>query len=179
MIRFNTFKDALNFQKFLSAPEQLIKHHIRVLEAFNSILLELPLSMNMTVDKNLGQILAVAHDIGKISISEELHGAGHRHEKFGKEFLSSWGFDSSIYNICEIHGTWRNYSPNLEDSLVILADRLWRGARESELEEMIAHLFCEKTNQAFWDVYLFLDSIFEKIATQGTIRIQQDALAQI
>ncbi|WP_061249109.1 HD domain-containing protein [Leptospira alstonii] len=176
MIRFNTFNDALNFQKFLNAPERLINHHIRVLKTFDSILLELPLSMKMTIDKKLGQILCVVHDIGKIYIPEELYEPSHLHEKFGKEFLSSWGIDSSIYTICETHGEWRNYSTNLEESLAILSDRLWRGARDSELEEMITYLLCEKTNQSFWDIYLFLDSIFKKIATQGTIQIQQDAL---
>ncbi|EMM98554.1 HD domain-containing protein [Leptospira noguchii] len=178
MIRFNTFKDALNFQKFLSAPERLINHHIRVLENFNSILLELPLSMNMSINKSLGQILCVVHDIGKIYFPEELYEPGNLHEKFGKEFLSSWGIDSSISTICEIHGEWHNYSPNLEESLTILSDRLWRGARDSELEERISYLLCEKNKLPFWDTFLFLDSIFEEIATQGTIQIQQDALAQ-
>ncbi|MGB1016503.1 MAG: phosphohydrolase, partial [Nannocystaceae bacterium] len=59
----------------------------------------------------------------------------------------------------------------LEDLLVALADKLWKGKRVSKLEQRCIKKLAEVSGEAFWDTYLEADEAFERVAGRGVDRL--------
>lgn len=60
---------------------------------------------------------------------------------------------------------------SFEELLVALADKLWKGERDEELEKNIIRLVAERLRRDVWDVLIELDSHFEMIASEGAERL--------
>jgi hypothetical protein len=69
-----------------------------------------------------------------------------------------------------IIGAGRAQAP-LEELLVALADKLWKGARHTELERWVIQGVAAKLGKDFWEVFLDLDTAFEEIAAGGDERL--------
>ena len=63
----------------------------------------------------------------------------------------------------------------IEDLLVALADKLWKGKRDDELERLVAEAIARDTEREAWDVVSALDSICEEIAAEGPARLARSA----
>ena len=62
---------------------------------------------------------------------------------------------------------------SLEERLVALADKLWKGKREEALEISVIDEAALRLKVSRWDVFGQLDSSFETIAAEGFERIEQ------
>ncbi len=113
------------------------------------------------------------HDAGKIIHTSELSEKGSNHEPDGEKLLLENGVNEKLARVCESHGKWETFDCSFEEYLIALSDKLWKGKRESKLENLVIDFVAEKLNQDSWDIFVELDSCFEFIASQGDSRLMR------
>ncbi|MEM8642558.1 MAG: hypothetical protein AAGG51_27630 [Cyanobacteria bacterium P01_G01_bin.54] len=59
----------------------------------------------------------------------------------------------------------------MEELLVALADALWKGKRQTELETLVIEQVALRSGGDYWTVFMALDSCFEAIAADGQQRL--------
>ncbi|WP_452598860.1 hypothetical protein [Pontimicrobium sp. MEBiC01747] len=69
------------------------------------------------------------------------------------------------------HGNWREDNLEIEDFIVCLSDKIWKGKRDIELDNCIVNKISEMTKINFWDVSTKLELILEKIVIGSDKRI--------
>ena len=75
--------------------------------------------------------------------------------------------------ICLSHAQYETMSVTLEEQIVALSDKLWKGKRVEELELSVIDTVASNIGIDRWDIYSELDSTFEIIAADGDIRLQK------
>ena len=154
-----------NLLEILNSPERLKRHlrivHATAFEILKQLKVEWP-----TLDLNQELILfgAATHDIGKTEITDELFESGKRHELTGMIILLNHGFTKEQSRFALTHGNWQDDSLNIEDLLVALSDKIWKGSRIDDLEKLLGQKLSSMLNCNYWDVYGKLDSILSRIA---------------
>lgn len=160
----NLPQNVLQLLEELDAPERLIKHfrlvHTVAFELIQRLEEEFP---SILIDKYLVLFGAAIHDIGKAEVRDELFITGKKHETIGVKILLKQGFSEQEARFAKTHVNWNDENLELEDLLVSLADKIWKGKQINELEELI----CQKISNAkgidYWDAYQKLDSILDKL----------------
>jgi hypothetical protein len=64
-------------------------------------------------------------------------------------------------------------SVSLEELLVALADKLWKGVRSTPLDERVINETAKALDRDRWDLFVELDSRFEEIAAEGAARLER------
>jgi len=156
----------------LNASSRLIKHlrivHSVAFELIQRLKEEFP---SVLIDEHLVLFGAATHDIGKVEVREELFKAGKKHESIGVKILLNLGFSEKEARFAKTHGNWYNENLALEDLLISLADKIWKGKRINELEEIICQKLSESIGINYWDIYPKLDSILDKLSINADKRI--------
>ena len=67
---------------------------------------------------------------------------------------------------------WNFPGVSLEERIVALADKLWKGKREAELGLSIIDEVAVRLGVSRWNVFERLDTAFEEIAVGGAERLQ-------
>lgn len=106
---------------------------------------------------------AASHDIGKIFEPKELQEKGNKHESIGYEFLIEMGISENLARFTKTHGNWTDKNLRIEDLIVTLADKIWKGKRINELEERLSEIISKNTTADYWSVYTKLDTIISEI----------------
>jgi hypothetical protein len=114
-----------------------------------------------------GWVRAATHDIGKILHPAELSGPGSLHEAAGYSLLLSQGIEEASARFARTHGSWDAADVTLEDLLVSLADKVWKGKRVPELEQRVA----TRLGGPAWETFLALDDELERIAAGADARL--------
>jgi hypothetical protein len=156
----------------LGAPSRLIHHAQLVAEAADLLLLEFQ-ALGVPCDFHLVELGAVLHDAGKINHPQELSEPGLLHEQAGQALLLAHGVQPEIALCCVSHGAWNLPGVSLEERVVALADKLWKGKREADLELSVIDEIAVRIGVSRWDVFERLDTAFEKIAADGADRIRK------
>lgn len=60
---------------------------------------------------------------------------------------------------------------SVDELVVALADKLWKGARVPELEELVIAKASAASNQDRWSLFTALDSLFEEVASGADDRL--------
>lgn len=154
----------------LNAPWALVRHAELVLEAAE-LLVEGLRSRAVPIDADFVRAGAVLHDAGKARHQQELTGPGKRHETDGPAMLEAVGVPSELAAIAATHAAWAAPERSLEERLVTLADKLWKGSRRGGLEQLVVAGVAARTGRGEWDVLLDLDPLFADIARDGTLRL--------
>jgi hypothetical protein len=162
--------DAFKLLHQLQAPQHLITHVTLVSEAAVELLQYME-TLKLPVDRNLVLIGVALHDVGKIEFQEEMYAAGSRHEQAGQQKLLALGVDPAIAHCCVSHGQWMQMPCGLEELLIALSDKLWKGKRVKALEDMVIQRIVDILQKDFWDIFPDLDACFEQIAAQGDQRL--------
>jgi hypothetical protein len=111
---------------------------------------------------------AATHDIGKVVHVEELSGPGSAHEQAGEDLLLRYGVPASLARFAGSHGSsWIRPDASLDDLLVSLADKIWKGKRVPELE----HAVIEHTGRTPWEAFLELDDVLAGLAAGADERL--------
>ncbi|HSA53809.1 MAG TPA: HD domain-containing protein [Yinghuangia sp.] len=120
---------------------------------------------------------AATHDIGKAVHPNELCGPGHAHELAGYELLYDNGVEARFARFTCTHGTWSEPGLALEDLLVCLADKIWKGARADRLDDLIVgHLVAGGTRgRERWAVFAALDDLLTDLAADADLRLEFQA----
>ena len=150
----------------LGVPPRLYAHSLLVHDVANKLLEKLNGTWgNLNINKDLVLFGAAAHDIGKSVYINELSEEGHKHEREGFHLLRSLGFSEEKSQFAAFHALWSE-SSTLEELAVSLADKIWKGSRVPELEDLAAAKIAAVTNRERWEVFRSLDTIIQTI-TRG------------
>lgn len=152
-------------------PPKLYAHSLLVHDVANKLLEKLNGTWgNLNINKNLVLFGAAGHDIGKSVYINELSEEGHKHEREGFRLLRSLGFSEEKSQFAASHALWSE-SSTLEELAVSLADKIWKGSRVPELEDLAAAKIAAVTNRERWKVFRSLDTIIQAIVRDSDKRL--------
>lgn len=164
--------DAFELLRQLGASDRLMGHARLVTEAADALLHEFS-RLGVTCDAKLVELGSILHDAGKVTHPIELSESGSMHEGAGLALLLEHGVQSPIARCCVSHGAWNDPGVSFEEQVVALADKLWKGKREAQLELQIIDEVAKRLGVSRWEVFTVLDSAFEDIAVGGSERLQR------
>lgn len=81
------------------------------------------------------------------------------------------GVSPKLARSCVSHARWADEGVTLEERLVALADKLWKGKRETALEELVVEEVARRSGGDRWSVFTSLDEAFETIAAGADDRL--------
>jgi len=83
------------------------------------------------------------------------------------------GVQPEVAKCCVSHAAWRNADVTFEERTVALADKLWKGKRETDLELAVIDEAAIRLDVGRWDVFDRLDLAFETIAASADERLRR------
>lgn len=161
--------DALSWLRSVGAPPRLVQHHTLVAEAAAEIIEGLG-HYRDAFDSAPVLLGAALHDAGKTLYPEEMSGPGHAHEQAGYDLLRSHGLHT-LARFCVSHADWDHDEHPLEDLLVALADKLWKGKRVAALEQRVLGCLGGARGETPWQTFVAVDPLFERVAARGDERL--------
>lgn len=162
--------EAMRLLAEVGAPPRLLRHAELVGEAAEALLSGF-VRLNIPVDKEFVRVGVVLHDAGKALHRHELEAPGNSHESDGERLLLEHGATADVARVCRSHAQWREVAETFEELVVALADKLWKGARVAELEELVIDRAAAAIGRDRWDIYTELDGIFETVAAGADERL--------
>ncbi|WP_295619563.1 HD domain-containing protein [Chamaesiphon sp. GL140_3_metabinner_50] len=172
---FDYIEDAYKILQDLNASPHLIQHVKLVAEAAEILILQFQ-QINLSFDPEWVRLGVAFHDIGKTLYPIELIERGNKHESAGEQLLLNRGIDPKIARCCRSHGQWDRIECSFEELVIALADCLWKGKRNVELEHLTISKAAQILRQDYWDVFVKLDDRFEEIARGGDLRLSRSRL---
>lgn len=158
----------------LGASLWLIRHHELVLEAARQIVRGLSqLPGQGAVEWQQIEVGAALHDAGKIEHPGEMSGPGSLHEVAGEALLLRAGVPASLARFCRTHASWSAPGTTVEDRLVALADKLWKGKRDEPLEAALRVELAALRGVDPWSLFVPFDSLCEDVAARGAERLRR------
>lgn len=156
-----------------AAPPRLVAHLMVVHDVAVRLIEHLAVSWPLLeYDRHNVLIGAATHDVGKIVYPDELTGPGTHHEEIGPQLLLESGFSETSARFARTHARWKQEaSVQLEDLLVAFADTVWKGKRDTFLEQAIASMIASQCQEEIWAVYMQLDDIAGELAQGAHERI--------
>ncbi|WP_042384807.1 HD domain-containing protein [Streptacidiphilus melanogenes] len=160
----------------LGAPLRLVAHlrlvHDVAAQLVEWVERECP---ELVVDGEAVLFGAATHDIGKTLHPEELTGPGSRHEERGRELLRAHGVPDSLARFAGTHAAWGSVSVGVEDLLVSLADKVWKGKRVPDLEDRVVAELCAASGREAWEEFLRLDEFLTRVGDGAEARLALQA----
>lgn len=135
------------------------------------ILIDVYRGLEIPFDAPAIEFGAVLHDAGKIVHPQELSEPGSRHERAGQALLLANGVPPEVAKCCVSHAAWRGPDVSFEERTVALADRLWKGTRDADLELTVIDEAAARLGVGRSDMFVRLDLAFEGIAAGGDERL--------
>jgi hypothetical protein len=172
----STLAEALAFLRDAGAPPRLLRHGQLVAEVAAELAKAIA-ALGVPINHNEAVVGAALHDAGKLACPAELTAPGRAHEAAGEQLLRDKGVPESFARFCRTHGMRPLEMPALEDLVVAVSDKLWRGARNEEAELALVDAVARQKGSDRWAVFTPLDECFERIAGRGDERLarQRDA----
>ena len=167
--------EALHLLSELGASTRLVHHVQLVGEAADLVLMRLQ-ALGVACDVRLIEVGAALHDAGKVQHPQELSEPGTLHEQAGQAFLLSHGVEPEIARFCTSLAGWSLPEVTLEERVVALADKLWKGKRDADLELNVIDEVAKRLSVGRWDVFEPLDSTFESVAAYGAERLERSRI---
>src|SRR5262249_11904735 len=143
----------------LGAPQRPVRHHELVVEAASVLCQKVFEGFDVAFHREAVLLGAALHDVGKILYPDEMQATGHRHEQPGPSLPLERGVSHDLARFCVTRASWGEPERSLEDLLVALADKLWKGKREQELEARVLDTLAKSARREPWEVFDQLDTI--------------------
>ncbi|WP_034518050.1 HD domain-containing protein [Actinomadura rifamycini] len=122
-------------------------------------------------DRRAVLVGAATHDIGKTLHVAELSGPGSSHEAAGRDLLLRHGFDAGLARFAATHASWTDPGVTLEDLLVSVADKVWKGKRVPELEDLLVGRLARAAGREPWEEFAALDDFLTAVADAADERL--------
>lgn len=164
--------DAYRLLEKLGASEHLLLH-LRLVGEAADILMQTYSKLGLKFDAKLVELGVAVHDAGKIQHPQELNEPGSQHEPAGEALLLSQGVQAEVARCYITHAAWQSPAVTFEERTIALADKLWKGKREENLELIVVDEVATRLGLGRWEVFESLDSVFEEIAAGGTERLHR------
>jgi hypothetical protein len=175
--KLETGADALALLVELGVSPRLLRHHELVLEAALALTDGLARKLGARFfDAGLVHVGAALHDVGKLLHPDELREPGHAHEPAGRALLIEHHVAEHVARFCMTHASWDAPTLALEDLLVALADKLWKGKRVSKLEQLVVDRLAYGLGLPAWRVFELADAVFESVAEPSGDRLARSML---
>jgi hypothetical protein len=156
----------------LQAPPRLAAHLRAVHEVAAQLLVWLHRHYPVVeVDDDAVLFGAATHDIGKVEHPDELSGPGAAHEPAGHRLLLRHGVPDDLARFALTHAQWDRDDATIEELLVSLADKIWKGKRVADLEERICQRLAAAEGQQLWETFICLDDALTGIAEDAEARL--------
>jgi hypothetical protein len=168
----NTRADAYRLLEQLGASKRLLLH-LRLVGEAADLLMQGYTKLGISCDGTLVELGVAVHDAGKIEHPAELDGPGSLHEPAGLALLLARGVQPEVAKCCVSHAAWHVAGVSFEELSVALADKLWKGKREADLELLVIDAAAIKLGVTRWDVYPQLDLLFERITSSASERLRR------
>ncbi|RSM72848.1 HD domain-containing protein [Kibdelosporangium aridum] len=110
---------------------------------------------------------AATHDIGKVRFPAELSGPGSQHEPAGHELLLEHGIPERLARFARTHASWNDPGIEFEDLVVSLADKVWKGKRVPDLENLVVHRLPGEP----WEAFMVLDDVLDWLVVDADVRL--------
>ncbi|CCH19522.1 HD domain-containing protein [Micromonospora lupini] len=161
----------------LHAPPRLAAH----LRAVHDVAAQLTDALvdrfpQVSVDRAAVLFGAATHDIGKVRHPEELSGPGSAHEAAGYDLLREHGVAAPLARFARTHASWHQDGVGVDDLLVSVADKVWKGKRVTDLEGLLVDHLADVTGRERWSVFLDLDDLLDRIAADADRRLAFQAI---
>jgi hypothetical protein len=169
-------RDGLRLLESLGASRWLVRHHELVVEAATIMCERFTRELGAAFDAGTVLLGAALHDAGKVVHPEEMSSPGHAHEAAGHKLLLERGVPAEIARFCVTHASWNEPDCTLEDLLVALADKLWKGKRDEGLERLLVDRVTAITRREPWELFDRIDAICEAIAAAGPERLSRSTI---
>lgn len=147
--------------------------HVELVGEAGEALLKKAAELGVPLDADLIRVGIAIHDAGKITVSSELDVPGAEHEPAGQQLLLAHGVSPEVARICLTHAQWASMPVRLEELVVALADKLWKGVRNPALEERVIDGMATALGEDRWSLFVELDNLFEEIAAGGSARLER------
>jgi hypothetical protein len=164
--------EAARLLEVLQAPPRLAAHLRLVHDVAAALTGQLErLHRDLPFDRTAVLFGAATHDIGKTVHPVELTGPGSAHEPAGRALLLAHDVPDRLARFAGTHGTWTAPDRTIDDLLVTLADKVWKGRRETDLEDLLVDHIATATSQPRWQAFLQLDEILGDLAADADQRL--------
>jgi len=164
-------EQAFELLRYFGAPARLVVHVELVAEAGEAIICELE-SLGAPIDKDFILSGIVLHDVGKTVHPSELDQAGELHGEAGRDLLLQEGIEARLARVCVSRSAWRE-AKAVEELVIACADKLWKGKRVADLENLLVKRVSEDLQTGYWEVFTRLDDRFEAIAGSSHERLER------
>lgn len=166
-------QDIIRLLNEYQAPNRLHKH-LSIVHHVGYKLIQFLEAEFPTFQFNKSLVLfgTATHDIGKCIVKEELYSVGKLHEAKGEQLLLNHGYTPEKARFAKTHGDWSNSENTIEDLLVCLSDKIWKGKRIPELEEQIRKEIITQLKLDYWDVYFELDAFIDEISLKSSTYLE-------
>lgn len=168
-----TPEDAIDWLASRGAPPWLVRHHELVVEAARVLVDRLPRDFEIELDVDHVLLAAALHDAGKIEHPDEMRAPGHAHEPAGERLLLRGGFPAHVARACVTHAVWSDPRARLEDRVVALADKLWKGKRDADLETALVDELATLARRPAWEVFAAFDEMCELVSAGAGDRLRR------
>lgn len=165
-----TREDAMRLLADLGASARLQRHAELVGEAADALLVGFE-RVGVPLRADYVRVGVALHDCGKAIHRTELDVPGSAHEPAGEQLLLGRGASPEVARVCRSHARWADFAETLEELIIALSDKLWKGARIVELEELVIERAAMATKRDRWDLYTSLDALFEAVASTAESRL--------
>lgn len=156
----------------VGAAPRLAAHLRAVHDVAARLVIALPAAWpTLSFDSDAVAFGAATHDIGKSLHPRELLGPGNQHEGDGHALLVERGVAAPHARFARTHARWNADDATFEDLLVSLADKVWKGRRQEDLEQLIVLRIASVTQLPAWEVFMRLDEILEHLAVLADHRL--------
>ena len=153
----------------VEAPPRLVAH-LRAVHDVAARLVAWVAGRGLVVDADAILFGAATHDIGKALHPAELSGPGSEHESAGGALLVAHGIAPELAKYATNHATW-TAGTELDELLVSLADKVWKGKRVTELEDLVVARLAGASGREAWDEFSELDTLLTAIADGADERL--------
>ena len=118
---------------------------------------------------------AATHDIGKTIFPAELTGPGSAHEEAGRDLLLSLGVSPALARFAATHASWTSPGIGTEDLMVSVADKIWKGKRVTDLEDLLVARLAAASSRDPWQEFADLDTLLDAIGSGADHRFAWQA----
>ena len=166
-------EDVVPLLQRIDVPPYLLAHLIVVHDVARRLVVAIGRHWpDLPVDAEAVHFGAAVHDIGKVLHPEELKAPGERHRAAGVKLLEEHGTPPRLARFARTHAAWREADDvQVEDLLVALADQVWQGARDEELETALLQRLAASDDSELWEAYMTLDELLTTLASEADRRL--------